>query len=134
MYCARVGSNPTALANILNIIADNIKTFNTHIILLCQCISETEFDQLQPIFDVISILLDNSENNLSVPFANQRVAVAMEKILKVMDSKKKFPKKTRTCIEFLEKLAHDNKLVENYIKNNRERFIWIENWKSRNNN
>jgi hypothetical protein len=86
----------------------------------------SEFHNVKKWFIVLGPLL-LLEDNLQ----EARINRAMERLLNTIEAYRKFPRYTKECIDNFRWLAHENALVAEWLEEQRERWIWMEEWLQR---
>jgi len=118
------GPNPKELFRMLShYIWRNPTYAETVIDSIMTALSDSDFDSLGPIFEVLFDILQLEDASIK-----HVVNYAMTKLVELMEEKKKAPKKTRELIRFLEKLDKENELAEKWIARNQDKLVWIDHW------
>jgi hypothetical protein len=81
-------------------------------------------DYAGPILSITKNVLLDTQDHLR----KKRIFSYCDKLLSLLDEKKKYPKKMRACIWFLQDLIHVCDLVSEWAKKNNPKLEWLQRW------
>jgi len=104
--------------------SDNEATESVLSILIEDCIRPTEYSELKPMCDLLSMYLKQDLNDSM----KHRTFFALDLLLKVMNEKRKYPKKTRELIVLLKRITDECPLASKWVDKNQYQLGWINSW------
>lgn len=119
--CIKNGVNNDSICRLLQHLAWENYEISKHVIsIIFKSISESEYDQLSHLFEVLLQFL-KTEDTLH----KLRIEVFLPKYVRMMEEKKKMPKKTKACLEFLQRLIQSDKFAHSWIQQNKDQLAWL---------
>lgn len=110
--CIKNGVNDESVTKILHHSSwENSVMSKSILTTIMKSIYETEFDQLSHLFEVFLNCLQQHDSLMK-----ERVEFGLSKFLVMMEEKKKLPKKSKACSEFLDRISAEHAYAQFWLK------------------
>lgn len=110
--CIKNGVNNESIVKILCHLGwENSQISKYIIVTIMKSIYETEHDQLSHLFEVFLQFLQLEDSLLK-----ERVEFGLTKFLSIMEEKKKLPKKSKACQDFLQRISEEHSYANTWLE------------------